>query len=206
LLGSISLVDPTYNRRTETIRVTNRSKAGSIVWGGGWVWAAFGNSTLVRVDPNLVQEPVSGDAPNGPSGIVYADGAIWIASSLEATVARFNPTTFASGAVRDDTVGAHPTAIAYGERSIWVASEGDGTLTRINPAYPGSHTIHVGGHPSAVAVSRGAVWVANSGEGAGAVSRIDPETNTVVKEIHTGNRPAGLAVGHGFVWVTVQSR
>jgi YVTN family beta-propeller protein len=62
--------------------------------------------------------------------------------------------------------------------------------------------IPVGGHPSAVAVSRGAVWVAKS---EGAVSRIDPNTNTVVKEIHTGNRPAGLAVGHGFVWVTVQS-
>jgi virginiamycin B lyase len=211
LFGSISLVDPTYDLLTETIPVTGRSDAGSVALGGlavggGSVWAVFGNSTLVRVDPNLVEETGSGYIPgNGPSGIVYAKDAVWVANSLGNNVYRFSPATFASGqpVAPPTTVGRRPSAIAYGEGSIWVANAGDGTLTRIDPLLNSSGTISVGGHPSAVAVSRGAVWVANS---EGSVSRIDPQTNAVIKVIHTGNRPAGVAVGHGFVWVTVQSR
>jgi DNA-binding SARP family transcriptional activator/DNA-binding beta-propeller fold protein YncE len=212
LLGSISLVDPEYDERTVTIPVTNGSNAGSVAsgsvaLGGGWVWAVFGNSTLVGIDPNQVQEIDRGYAGNRPSGIVYAEGAVWVANSGEGRVYRFHPKTIANGPVAlPISVGARPSAIAYDHKSIWVANAGDGTLTRINPLLNSTSTIRVGGHPSALAVSRGAVWVANSGEGAGAVSRIDPKTETVVKEIHTGNRPAGLAVGHGFVWVTVQSR
>jgi YVTN family beta-propeller protein len=207
LRGSISLVDPTYYERTVTIPLTNGLNAGSVALGGGWVWAVFGNSRLFRVDPNLVRKPVSGYAGNGPSGIVYADRAVWVANGGEGSVYRFHPATIEREPVASPiNVGARPSAIAYGYKSIWVASAGDGTLTRINPLLNSTRTIPVGGQPSAVAVGRGAVWVANSGEGADAVSRIDPKTNTVVKVIHIGNRPAGLAVGHGFVWVTVQSR
>ena len=49
----------------------------------------------------------------------------------------------------------------------------------------------------------GSVWVANAADGT--VSRIDPETNEVVKTITVGNAPAGIAVVDGSVWVSVQA-
>ena len=54
-----------------------------------------------------------------------------------------------------------------------------------------------------MAFGAGAVWVANASDGT--VSRIDPETNEVVKTIEVGNAPAGIAVSDGLVWVSVQA-
>jgi YVTN family beta-propeller protein len=202
LLGSVSQVDPQYNRVVRTIPVADRSDAGSAAVGGGALWAVFGNATLTRL---TLEGRVTGTgfAGGGPSGIVYAEGAVWVANGGESTVYRFNPATFETAPVAKPTVGRQPSAIAYGEGSIWVTNSGDGTVSRLDPSSNSARTIPVGRRPSAVAVGLGAVWVANADDGT--VSRIDPRSNTVVKTIHIGNRPAGLAVGDGFVWVTVQS-
>ncbi len=204
-LGSVTRVDPQYNQAGNPIPATERSDAGSVAVGGGWVWAVFGNSTLVRINPSSGQVSGRGYTGSSPSGIVYAVGAVWVANGGDATVYRFNPETFTSGPVGGNptTVGLQPSSIAYGEGSIWVTNAGDGTVSQIDPASNSVRTIEVGKRPSAVAVGGGAAWVANAGDGT--VSRIDPQTNTVVKTIHTGNLPAGLAVSGGFVWVTVQA-
>ena len=52
-----------------------------------------------------------------------------------------------------------------------------------------------------IAVGAGSVWVANNGDGT--VSRIDPDTDTVVARIETGYHPQWLAVDNGFVWVGI---
>jgi YVTN family beta-propeller protein len=202
-LGSISKVDPQYNRLVDTITVTQSSDAGSVTVSGGSVWAVFGNSTLVRVNPSTARVSGRGYAGSGPSGIVYAEGAVWVSNSGDATVYRFNPATFTTGPVGTQTVGRQPSSIAYGQGALWVADEGDGKVTRIDPASGSADTIEVGSRPSAVTVGGGAVWVANSGDGT--VSRIDPATDKVVKTLHTGNWPAGLVVQGGFLWVTVQA-
>ena len=61
----------------------------------------------------------------------------------------------------------------------------------------------MGDGPEDVVVGAGAVWVANRLDGT--VSRIDPETNEVVKTIEVGNAPSGLAFADGRVWLTVQA-
>lgn len=53
--------------------------------------------------------------------------------------------------------------------------------------------------PAGVAVAAGAVWVANSRDGI--VSRIDPNTNTVVQTVPVGTNPTGVAAGAGAIWV-----
>ena len=204
LLGSIARVDPQYNRLAETVTATQSSDAGSVAVGGGSVWAVFGNSTLVRVNAFTGRISGSGYAGGGPSGIVFAEGAVWVANSGDATVDRFNPATFTTAPVATTTVGRQPGAIAYGAGALWVTNTGEGTATRIDSASGSVRTIEVGSRPSAVAVGGGAVWVANSGDGT--VSRIDPGTSAVTKTIRTGNWPAGLAVEDGVVWVTVQAR
>ncbi len=203
LLGSVSRVDPQYNRVTDTVPAAQRSESGSVAVGGGSVWAVFGNSTLVRINPSSGHVSAEGFAGSGPTGIVYAEGSVWVANGGEATVYRFNPATFESGPVARPTVGRQPSAIAYGEGSIWVTNAGDNTVSRIDPSSNSAQTISVGVRPSSIAVTSGAVWVANGGDGT--VSRIDSGTNTVDKTVHTGNLPAGLAAAGGLVWVTVQA-
>ena len=205
-IGSVVRVDPQYNQAGDPTAVTRPSSSGSgsVALGGGSIWAVFGNSTLVRIDPDSGRVAERGYAGGGPSGITYAEEAVWVANGDDSTYWRFNPATFETGPVATRSVGSRPSAIAYGEGSIWTANAGDGTVWRINPASLASTAIPVGRGPSAIAVGAGAAWVANSGDGT--VSRIDPKTNTVVKTIHTGNLPAGVAVEDGLVWVTVQAR
>jgi peptide/nickel transport system substrate-binding protein len=57
----------------------------------------------------------------------------------------------------------------------------------------------VGDSPSAVAVGRGAVWAAS--EVGGTVTRIDPDTNTVVRKVKVASAPAGAAVVGTGLWV-----
>jgi len=204
-VGSITRVDTQYNRPSENpIAVTSRSGDGAIVFGkgSGSLWAVFGDSTLVRIDP------ASGTLERGyanlnPSGIVYAEDAVWVANGGVNTVERFAPDTFTSGPVaRPITVGLQPTSIAYGEGTLWVTNGGDGTVDRIDPTSNSLVArIDVGERPVAVTVGGGAAWVANAGDGT--VARIDQQTNHV-ETIHTGNYPAGVAVSGGFVWVTAQ--
>jgi ABC-type transport system substrate-binding protein len=63
--------------------------------------------------------------------------------------------------------------------------------------------IYVGNGPTGIAVGLGAVWVALSVDGA--VARIDPKTDRVVKTFSVGTNPTRVAVGYGKVWVTNES-
>ena len=54
-----------------------------------------------------------------------------------------------------------------------------------------------------VVVVAGSVWVSSASGEAGAVLRVDPETNWVVERISVpADSPTGLAFGHGSVWIT----
>jgi len=203
LRGELSRVEPQFGRVSRTIAVTVRSPTGSVAVGAGYVWTAYGDSTLARILPTSVRP--SGSALTGriPAAVVVGSGSVWVVNSGDATVQRFNPTTFEEGAIRTISVGARPDGIAYGEGALWVANRGDDTVTRIDPSTHATVDIRVGNEPVGVAVGAGAVWVANSG--GGTVSRIDPATNEVVRTIDVGNAPAGIAVAYGFVWVAAQA-
>jgi YVTN family beta-propeller protein len=203
LLGSLSRIDPQFNQVTETIDVAGRSNEGSVAVGAGAVWAVYGESTFARIDPASARVTASGFAGAAPAGLVVATGAIWVANSGDATVYRFNPTTFEQGPIRTFNVGRRPSGIAYADGAIWVANAGDDAVTRIDPNSNSTITIRVGDGPTAIAAGAGAVWVANTGDGT--ISRIDPATNDVVETIEVGSAPAGIAVGEGFVWVAAQA-
>jgi YVTN family beta-propeller protein len=204
LLGAISRVDPQFNRVTDTVPLASpASRIGSTAVGEGWVWAAFGDSTLARVDPVDVKPLSSTVGGQQPSAIVVGNGSIWVADVGDSTVKRFHPTTFEEGAVRRYGVGSRPLGIAFGEGAIWVANASDDSVTRIDPFTGSSRTISVGQGPTAVAVGSGAVWVSNTADST--VSRIDPALNEVVETIEIGNAPYGLAVSGDLVWVAVQA-
>lgn len=203
--GELSRVEPRFGQIT-TIGVTSAPYAaqyGSVAVDETVVWALFGDSTLARIGPD--GRRVRGSTLTGASSaaVVVGDGSVWVANAGDATVQRFNPSTFAEGPIRAITVGRQPVAIAYGHGAIWAVNRADGTVARIDPSTNANvFTIRVGERPVAVAVGSEDVWVANAGDGT--VSRIDPETNEVTKTIAIGSRPGGVAVAAGLVWVSVR--
>ena len=203
--GDVSRVAPRFAQIT-TIEVTAPPYAapnGSVAIGADAAWAAFGDSTLARIPLDGSRVDGSTLAGASSSAVVLGDGAVWVANAGDATVQRFNPSTFREGPVREIGVGRQPVALAYGHGAVWVANRADDTVARIDPSTNASvFTIPVGDRPVAVAVGGGSIWVANAGDGT--VTRIDPATNDVTQTIDVGNSPAGLAVADGRVWVSVR--
>ena len=203
--GELTRVEPRFRQAT-TVEVTGRpygSPSGSAAIGAGYVWAAYGDSTLARIEPGSVRVSASALAGSRPAAVVVGSGAVWVANAGDATVQRFDPDTFAEGPIWTISVGRRPTALAYGEGAVWVANSGDDTVTRIDPSTRAAYTIPVGAEPSGLAVTHGAIWVANEGDGT--VSRIDASTRKVDRTIRVGNPVSGVVASHGLVWVAVQA-
>jgi len=207
-LGTLYRVDPAFDRVSDGLRLGERAitftDAGVAV-GPGSVWAAFGDSTLARVDTSPVREAGLAVAGEGPSDVLVAFGSVWVSNSADSSVQRFDQRTFEAGSVRELTVGRRPTAMAAGEGSVWVVCTEDDYVTRLESSSgdESARTIPVGDGPRAIAIGDDSVWVANAADGT--VSRIDPGTNEVVKTITVGNAPVGIAVVGGSVWVSVQA-
>jgi len=207
-LGEMYRIDPEFETLSKAIplgpRPIRQARAGADV-GEGWVWAAHGDSTLARVDPETLRGTSTTRVGQGPAALVVAWGFVWVASSGDDTVRRFEPERYDLGPVgRPLTVGRAPSGISAGYGNIWVACTGDDIVARIpaDRGFASSLSIPVGDGPTSLAVGEGAVWVANT---AGrTVSRIDPTTLEVVATIEVGNAPAGLAVSDGRVWVSVR--
>jgi YVTN family beta-propeller protein len=205
-LGAVSRIDSQFNRVTRTVNVTTRAlyfPYGSIATGEGGVWAVFGNSTLVRLDPGDLDKTASTQAGEGPAAIVVGFDSVWVANSGDSTVWRFNPLTFEGGEFQTYTAGETPQGLAIGSDAVWVANSGDDSVARIDPLTDGRGEVGVGRGPAGIAAGDGSIWVANRGDGT--VSRIDPETRKVVAEIPVGGAPWGIVAADGAVWVSVQA-
>ena len=205
VLGEISRVDPQFGQVTRTTKAGGTafgSSTGSVALDTSSVWAVFGDSTLAQLDGagDVLGQGLAGSQP---AGIVVAADSVWVTNSADATVQRFNTSTFSQGPLRTFTVGAQPAGIMYSHDTVWVANAGAASVTRIDPSSGAITQIEVGEGPTALAATPGAVWVAN--KAAGTVSRIDPETNKVVETIEIGNAPTGVAAAYGHLWVTVQA-
>ena len=207
-LGLLFRIDPAFPRDVQTFPIGGRARRyarGGLAPGAGSLWAAFGDLSLVRVDPRSPRRSTSTYAGLGPAAVVVAGRHVWVANFAGSNVQRFNPLTFDQAPIETLAVGRGASGLAAGSGSVWVANSGDDNVARIDPTVTSSSsvvTIRVGDAPGAVAYGEGAVWVANRANGT--VSRIDPKTNDVTDEIPVGGAPSGLVVAGGEVWVTVQ--
>jgi YVTN family beta-propeller protein len=207
LRGELTRVEPEFGG-LERIQVATRplgAPLGSVAIGTPYVWAAYGDSTLARIEPGSLRRSGSALTGTSPAAVVVGGGAIWVANSGEATVQRFDPSTFEEGPIPPRIhVGRQPSALAYWDGAVWIACRGDDVVERLDPRTNSLVPIPVGDAPVALAVGAGAVWVTNSADGT--VSRIDPATKRVVRTIEVGNRPGGMAFADSVVWVASQGR
>jgi YVTN family beta-propeller protein len=136
----------------------------------------------------------------GPSGLAYADGAVWVTNQDAGTISRID----ARSNQLIDTIdaGDAPSGIVAAGGSVWVTDTLDSTVSRVDTTRDAvAATISIGGGPGAIAVMDGAVWV--SGERNGSLWRIDPRRGVVTRATAVGQRAGPLAASGGHLWVGV---
>src|SRR5207249_4509868 len=153
--------------------------------------------TLVRVDPGTNRSRAVARLDGGPTGVLFARGSFWVASSLGGIghVTRMTP----DGLRTEATILAGRLPWFQGtsadDGAVWVADGYAGTVLRIDPATNQVVGLSRVGQLPVASVLPGTVWVNLTA----AVSRIDTGTNEVVETIRLGGSPGGVAVGFGSV-------
>jgi ABC-type branched-subunit amino acid transport system substrate-binding protein/DNA-binding beta-propeller fold protein YncE len=213
--GAVSRIEP-LSRATSAIRVRDNvlddfapPTPSVLAIGEGRVWT---NHVRNQIASFAIGEEESVHrfgvgAEHSVDGLVFANGALWAASSASDRVFRIDPTRRA--VVAEIPIAASPGqrvagpyGLAAGFGSIWVADSLAGAVSRVDPRLNAvTATIRVGRRPTRLAVGEGAVWVLNAADQS--VSRIDPRTNAVGRTIRVGGLATDVAAGAGAVWVTV---
>jgi YVTN family beta-propeller protein len=199
-------------------RWSRAALAGALLLAGAIATAAIelatgGSTPSLRVAPNevgaidvatdRVVARVAVGARPGP--IAYGAGSLWIANLDDQTISRVNPRTLATQ--RTIALAQQPTGIAATRQAIWVTTSSitstSVAVDRIDPEFDDvTVAVRLGdvADDTPTAVSGGtSLWVAPY---AGLVSRLDPATGQVLRQIDPNAAPAGLAVGDGAVWMT----
>jgi peptide/nickel transport system substrate-binding protein len=103
---------------------------------------------------------------NGPTGITFGHGSVWVANSLDGTVSRIDPETRAVTATIP--VGESPDGIAVGPGVVWVSGEFSKAVVRIDPGENRVvQRIPIANRPKGLALSENQVWFAVQASGAG---------------------------------------
>ena len=150
------------------------------------------------VDHKILQVVETIPVGNGPSGVAYGEGAVWVANTGDHTVVGIDPRT--GQVTRRIALDTSPADLAVGDGSVWATSKSAGEVFRISPDGKDVVTIRAGTGLSAIAATAGGVWVANSLDGT--VSRIDASRDVITTTLKVGHGPSGLAVSPEAVWVT----
>jgi YVTN family beta-propeller protein len=199
--NSVAVIDPQSNKVVGSVPVGVRP--ASVAGGESAVWVAnLDDRTLTRIDPQTRTVVRTIPLQATPTGLAAGKGAIWVASGLLGSVSRVDPTVNQVTATIPVTERSSAGSVAVRLGLVW-AVYGNSVFGRIDSASNRlTATGAAGSSPSAIAIGEGAVWITNSADST--VSRILPETATVVGTITVGRHPSGIAVGDGGVWVTDQ--
>ena len=134
---------------------------------------------------------------NGPLGVTFGSGTLWVANSTDDTISRVDPATLSVTATISGAGLNNLNAIHYAFGSAWAKSTSN--IVRIDPATNTiTATIAMGSAPVDITSDSTHVWVAN--RGGSTTKRIDPTTNTVTATL-TSSGPLAVAVGFGSIWI-----
>jgi hypothetical protein len=202
---------PLRQKKVETLTVTAQTKVRSgvtdVAVGPHAVWVA-GFQMLTRIDPasgrtvTTIPLPGVGDG----SSLAVGAGSVWVTASDKGFDGVYRIDRATNRLVDRIHLTGNPQGIASGAGSVWVtrpeAAPGEGNVVRIDPDTDRvlGNPIPVGSGPGPVLYASGAVWVTNTDYG-GSVSKIDPNTGSVVKTLRV---PDVQAFGAGNLWAVGQ--
>lgn len=156
-----------------------------------------------------VQRPMSALTPEAvfpaegvPDWLVVTEDAVWVSNKPKNTIHRFDPKT--NKVVAAIPVGDKPcSGLAAGFESIWVPNCGDKTISRVSikenkviATVPAGPAHSEGG----LTVSGDSVWALTDPKGI--LSRIDPRTNEVSKQIEVNPGSFACVYGDGGIWIS----
>jgi DNA-binding beta-propeller fold protein YncE len=177
-----------------------RAPAIAVRFGFGSLWVHVADGRVVRLDPRALRvtatvPDVAQSKAGAQTKIAIAEGAVWVASTLENRLSRIDPQRVR---VVERRSGAGTGIALTGPGVVWT-SDGRAYLWRVGA--PRAMRIRVGTFPVDVAAAKNAVWVANAGNST--LTRVDPHRGRVVAQIRLGQYPTAVAAGGRFVAVAL---
>ncbi|MBI4907362.1 MAG: hypothetical protein HY820_27300 [Acidobacteria bacterium] len=193
-------IDTATNTTVAKIPVGPANTEGGITFGAGSIWMPTNPKGIevARIDPATNQVIARVPVPPGSYTAIFGFGLIWVSSTETSVVSVIHPDT--NKVIASIPVDKNPRFMSAGEGHIWTLNQAAGTVTKIDPySKTAIATIAVGvpGTGGDIAAGEGSVWVTAHSI---PVSRIDPNTNSVVQQF-PGPGGDAIRVAHGSVWL-----
>ncbi len=209
---SVSRIDSGRNLVTATISFGGGADPGDLAVAAHEPWVTDPVRDRVhRLEP-LDEQITTIRSDTMPSGLVVADGDVWVANHHgrpSPSVWRIDPESeqVVARIPIGESVSEGPQWMAASAGSVWVGVPSIPAVVRIDPrTNQVEATIRVedGGVCGQLIADDTAVWVAAGLCGDGLLTRIDPRTNEVVARIESPhwNTVFGGALGHGSLWLS----
>ena len=199
--SAIVAIDPSTSQPLFNVDLGGYGNQGDLAVGAGAVWAALpGADEVRRIDPATGKLLDRYPLPK-PTALALDGQTLWVATAA----GRLHRINTATGADRLRTTTEPVSRIRVGQGGMWLLTA-DGKVLRLDRR-TGRILAQVPGNFQAADLAVGAegVWVYDQHQGA--VLRIDPGTNRVVRTIPVISQPLVelysrvLALGAGAVWV-----
>jgi DNA-binding beta-propeller fold protein YncE len=197
--GTISRIDAHTRTLAATFSVAGTPR--TIVSAFGSLWVGTTEGRVHRVEPGTDLVETSWTLPNadvatafdvdvGPGWLAAGPNAIWAGSNR--ALSRIDPST--SRLRPRESVSWGP--MAYGFGSVWILGRELDRISATTGRLVG--TVDLVGGRADIATGFSSVWIADEEEGA--VVRVDPREEAIVRTYEVGGSPFGVAVGADAVW------
>jgi virginiamycin B lyase len=205
----LTKIDAAQNRVTGRVALpvgaVSEGGEASIGAGEGAVWVVLRGSgcrscILGRIDPRTLRVVARIRVREGAAAVRAGEGAVWVTNPARSLVQKIDPGR--TRVVATARVGPQPRFLAAGEGAVWTLNQGDGSVTRLDPAsgeVAATIPAEVTGEGGDITTGAGSVWVRGSGY---LLTRIDPDTNSVVARYGPASGSGAVVVAFGAVWIS----
>lgn len=210
-------IDTETNTAAESLTAPNNPGAAVVLGDDVWVTSHRGAAVLLfdRNEPDPIATITVGQSGmDGPLGLAYGFGSIWVGTPNIFAVSRIDPSTKTVTAEFGIPPGANPCGdIAIAAGRVQVSScRVEPSVSVIDPATGDVHVVEMPGMAISVAVVDDNAWwsvqLADSagGEGSSQLIRIDPAAwSLTAVELPGVTAVSGVVVAFDSVWVADES-
>jgi ABC-type transport system substrate-binding protein/tRNA A-37 threonylcarbamoyl transferase component Bud32 len=164
-----------------------------IAYGAGSLWLAHGSDVL-RVDPRTGH--VSHRYPAESWWLVFADGAVWAATSNTGVVSKIDPID--NKVVARTKLHGWLSDLSVGGGSVWVSIQTDGVIFKLNEDdLRVESSSSAGADPERLTFGAGKLWIANTASQA--VSLLD-QVSGERQQLDAPAEPTTALYHNGVVW------